>query len=80
MLLTTVNGDPVHPIGIGTWDIASRANRELPEGHYRNVEAVRGNEAAEIEGIRYSLELGQNHIDCAELYGSSTPMKLSVKQ
>lgn len=70
MALTTKSGKGVHPIGIGTWNVASRLNSELPEGRYRNVEAVRGNESQEIEGIRYSLGRGQNHIDCAELYGA----------
>jgi diketogulonate reductase-like aldo/keto reductase len=31
---------------------------------------VYGNEDAEIEALRYSLKSGQNHIDCAELYGA----------
>ena len=29
-----------------------------------------GNEEAEIGALRYSLSKGQNHIDCAELYGA----------
>ena len=36
---------------------------------YRGVEPVHGNEDQEIEAIRYSISKGQNHIDCAELYG-----------
>jgi diketogulonate reductase-like aldo/keto reductase len=30
---------------------------------------VYGNEEAEIEALRYSIAKGQNHIDCAEMYG-----------
>ena len=30
-----------------------------------------GNEAGEIEALRYSLTKGQNHLDYAELYGAS---------
>jgi 2,5-diketo-D-gluconate reductase B len=70
MALTTKNGDILHPIGIGTWNISSRINDSLPEGRFRNVEAVRGNEQEEIDGLRYSIERGQNHLDCAELYGA----------
>lgn len=63
----TVSGKPIHSIGIGTWNVASRINENLPEGRYRNVEAVRGSESDEIEGFRYSVSREQNHIDCAEL-------------
>lgn len=65
----TKSGVPLFPIGIGTWDISSSAKVRDPSAKYRGVEAVYGNEDREIEAVRYSLSMGQNHIDCAELYG-----------
>jgi len=59
----------VHPIGIGTWNIASRINPDNLGSKYRGVEPVKGNEEREIEALRYSLSRGQNHLDCAEMYG-----------
>jgi 2,5-diketo-D-gluconate reductase B len=67
--LKTRSHKPVYPIGIGTWGIASRVNPENLDSKYRGVEPVRGQEDAAIEAIRYSVANGQNHIDCAELYG-----------
>ncbi len=69
MKLQTKSGQQVHPIGIGTWNISSifEAN---PSEKYKGTKAVQGNEKAEIEALRYSLSKGQNHIDCAELYGA----------
>lgn len=69
MNLKTKSGKQVHPIGIGTWNISSvfEAN---PSEKYKGTRPVHGNEEAEIEALRYSLENGQNHIDCAELYGA----------
>lgn len=68
MNLQTQSGKQVHPIGIGTWNIASKKNPENADSKYVGVEPVHGNEDAEIEAIRYSISKGQNHIDCAELY------------
>ena len=67
--MNTKSGKQLHPIGIGTWGIASRINPAIPTGQYRGVEPVRGSEEAEVEAIRYSLSKGQNHLDCAEMYG-----------
>lgn len=52
------NGARVYPVGIGTWTIGG------------GVEAEYGNEKEEIEGIRYSIKRGQNHIDTAQMYGA----------
>jgi len=41
-----------------------------PSAKYKGAKPVHGNEAREIEAIRYSISKGQNHIDCAELYGA----------
>lgn len=41
-----------------------------PGAKYKGAEPNYDNEAAEIEAIRYSISKGQNHIDCAELYGA----------
>ncbi|HEY4160980.1 MAG TPA: aldo/keto reductase [Candidatus Saccharimonadales bacterium] len=68
--MKTKSGLPLFPIGIGTWDISSRRKSNDPAAKYGGTEAVLGNEAAEIESLRYSLAKGQNHIDCAELYGA----------
>lgn len=68
-MLTTKSGHALHPIGIGTWSIASRINQYNLDSLYRGVEPVRGNEESEISALRYSITKGQNHIDCAELYG-----------
>lgn len=54
----------VHPIGIGTWGMGGD---RLEDGEifadYRDDERA-------IEAIRYSIGLGQNHIDTAQLYGA----------
>jgi 2,5-diketo-D-gluconate reductase B len=69
MKLKTKSGKQVHSIGIGTWNISSvfKAN---PSEKYKGTRAVQGNEEIEIDALRYSLSMGQNHIDCAELYGA----------
>jgi 2,5-diketo-D-gluconate reductase B len=67
--MQTQSGKAIHPIGIGTWNISSTINPDNLEAKYRGVEPSYGNEDAEIEAIRYSISKGQNHIDCAELYG-----------
>lgn len=69
MILQTKSGKQLHPIGIGTWNISSKINPDNLDSKYRGVEPVHGNEDQEIEAIRYSISKGQNHIDCAELYG-----------
>lgn len=67
--MQTKSGKALYPIGIGTWNISSTINPANLAFKYRGVEPVYGNEDAEIEAIRYSISKGQNHIDCAELYG-----------
>lgn len=47
------------PIGLGTWDIASRVTDQQTK--YRGVIPERGNEAAEIAAIRYAIK--KDHID-----------------
>jgi diketogulonate reductase-like aldo/keto reductase len=69
MKLQTKSGKPLFPIGIGTWNIGSRINPENLGSKYRGVEPAHGNENQEIEALRYSISKGQNHIDCAEMYG-----------
>jgi diketogulonate reductase-like aldo/keto reductase len=58
-----INGQEVHPVGIGTWLMGSGIYPD--KTHY----AAYGNEEQEITAIRYSLSLGQNHIDTAQIYG-----------
>lgn len=67
--MQTKSGKPLFPIGIGTWNIASRFELD-PSQKYNGTQAVHGNEEAEIEALRYSIAKGQNHIDTAELYGA----------
>lgn len=66
--MKTKSGKTLFPIGIGTWNIASKLIPD-PSAKYKGVQPSYGNEAEEIEAIRYSISKGQNHIDCAELYG-----------
>lgn len=67
--MQTKSGKATFPIGIGTWLIAGSYNLN-PAEKYRGAAPVKGHEEAEIEALRYSLQKGQNHIDCAELYGA----------
>ncbi len=67
--MNTKSGKPVFPIGIGTWNIGGTFNAN-PGAKYKGAEPNYENEEAEIEAIRYSISKGQNHIDCAELYGA----------
>lgn len=66
--MKTKSGKSLFPIGIGTWNIGSVFTPDT-NAKYKGVEPNYDNEAAEIEAIRYSISKGQNHIDCAELYG-----------
>ena len=59
MILTETN-----PVGIGTWRMGMRRDEATQE-----VVADPSNDAQHLEALRYSLSLGQNHIDTAELYG-----------
>lgn len=67
--MQTKSGKPLFPIGVGTWGINSTINQNNLSSKYRGVEPVHGNEKEGIEAIRYSISKGQNHIDCAEMYG-----------
>ncbi|MFA5134694.1 MAG: aldo/keto reductase [Patescibacteria group bacterium] len=44
-------------LGLGTWGVGGKYERDL-----------RSNEKAEIEAIRYAIDLGITHIDTAEVY------------
>ena len=66
--MQTKSGKSLHPIGIGTWLIAGSFESD-PNAPYNGAKPVYGNEPQEIAAIRHSLLKGQNHIDCAELYG-----------
>lgn len=67
--MRTKSGKPLFPIGIGTWNVSGSFNSD-PSAKYKGAEPVKGNEEEEIEALRYSFSKGQNHIDCAELYGA----------
>jgi diketogulonate reductase-like aldo/keto reductase len=67
--MQTKSGKKLHPIGIGTWNIGGTFTAD-PSAKYKGAEPNYDNEAAEIDAIRYSISKGQNHIDCAELYGA----------
>lgn len=66
--MQTKSGIPVFPIGIGTWLIGGSYKPDTNDV-YKGSKPNYDNEKAEIEAIRYSIAKGQNHIDCAELYG-----------
>lgn len=68
--MQTQSGKPVFPIGIGTWNIGGTFNSNSPNAKYKGVEPSHQNEGLEIAAIQYSITRGQNHIDCAELYGA----------
>lgn len=59
-----IAGFPVHPIGIGTWGMGGARSAD------GTVYASYDRDEEEAEAIRYSLSLGQNHIDTAQLYGA----------
>lgn len=67
--MKTKSGKSLFAIGIGTWNIGGTFTAD-PGAKYKGAEPNYDNEAAEIEAIRYSISKGQNHIDCAELYGA----------
>ena len=66
--MKTKSGKSLFHIGIGTWLIAGSFELDN-EDKYKGAKPNYGNEAEEIEAIQYSISKGQNHIDCAELYG-----------
>jgi len=72
--ITTASGKSVFPVGVGTFGIASRENEQTAEAlryqGYKNVEPVYGNEEREIAGLQHSLQVGQNYVDTAGLYGA----------
>ena len=67
--MKTKSGRTLFLIGIGTWSIGGTFTAD-PTAKYKGVEPNYDNEAAEVDAIRYSISKGQNHIDCAELYGA----------
>jgi diketogulonate reductase-like aldo/keto reductase len=67
--MQTKSGSSIFPIGIGTWNIGGTFVAD-PSAKYKGALPNYDNEKAEIEAIRYSISKGQNHIDCAELYGA----------
>lgn len=68
--MQTKSGKKLFPIGIGTWNVGGKWNPNDPTAKYKGAEPNYDSEMAEIEAIRYSISKGQNHIDCAELYGA----------
>lgn len=67
--MKTKSGQSLFPIGVGTWNVGGTFAAD-PSAKYKGAEPNYDNEAAEVEAIRYSISKGQNHIDCAELYGA----------
>ncbi len=68
--MQTKSGKKLFPIGIGTWNVGGKWNSNDPTAKYKGAEPNYDSEIAEVEAIRYSISKGQNHIDCAELYGA----------
>lgn len=67
--MQTKSGKALFPIGIGTWNIGGTFTAD-PDAQYKGAAPDYSNEVDELLAIRYSLSKGQNHIDCAELYGA----------
>jgi diketogulonate reductase-like aldo/keto reductase len=67
--MQTKSNKPLFAIGIGTWMVAGDYSAD-PSAKYKGATPLYGNESAEIDALRYSIAKGQNHIDCAELYGA----------
>lgn len=67
--MKTKSGKELFPVGIGTWLISGSYTLDESQ-KYRGAAPVYGNEETEIEALRYSVSKGQNHFDCAELYGA----------
>ena len=59
-----IGGREVHPIGIGTWGMGGARLAD------DNIFADYRYDDREIEAIRYSIGMGQNHIDTAAMYGA----------
>ncbi len=58
--METKSGNKLHPIGIGTWTMGGEREAVIdPELDQKHIKA-----------ISYSISIGQNHIDTAELYGN----------
>ncbi len=67
--MRTKSGKQLFPIGIGTWNIGGTFSADS-SAKYKGAEPAYDNEDAEIEALRHSILKGQNHLDCAELYGA----------
>ncbi len=59
-----IGGREIHPIGIGTWGMGG--DRLADDNIYADYRY----DDREIEAIRYSIGMGQNHIDTAAMYGA----------
>lgn len=67
--MLTKSGKSLFPIGIGTWNIGGTFSPDST-AKYKGAKPVYKNDDEEVAAIRYSISKGQNHIDCAELYGA----------
>lgn len=65
MALLTRDNTPVHPLGIGTWEVGGGLHLES-KTHYADY----GHDGEQIASLRYSLSQGQNHIDGAYVYSA----------
>lgn len=65
MTLKTLSGNPIFPIGIGTWLMGGDwdADAKIPT-------AIYDDDQTHIDAIKYCVRKGQNHIDTAEMYGA----------
>lgn len=59
-----IGNRPVHPIGVGTWEMGGS---RLSDG---NVFADYRYDERDVAAIRFSISCGQNHIDTAQFYGA----------
>jgi len=61
---TMIGDHPIHPVGIGTWLVGGGPDDT------GNIVADTKNDGKALEALRYSLSLGQNHIDTAQVFGN----------
>lgn len=72
MALFTRDNTPVHPLGIGTWEIGGGLYMPSKK-HYADY----SRDEKDIAALRYALSLGQNHIDGAHVYSCGHADELS---
>ena len=63
----------IHPVGIGTWLVGGGPDKD------GNIVADTSDDEKVITALRYSLEMGQNHIDTGQIFGGGHTEELIGK-